>query len=357
MRYNTLILLAVLILTSCDPKRDMPEVGPSAVPVLTAMPEVKDIPVYIESIGLLHPSVSIDVYPQVSGMVTEVLVAEGQWVQEGTPLFQIDPRPYMIKVQEAQAQLSIDQAAFQSAQKKLGRFRDLAQKDLIPQTEWDDLESEGVRASATLLLDEARLDAAKLDLERCLLTSPIAGRVGKLDAHPGHLVASGQATPLVTLSKMDPLKVEFTITESEFRSMPKEAREMDIQILCLSDSCKKGAITFLDNQFDPQTGLILVRGNLINPDYLLRPGQSIKIRVPIVTRSNLTLIPQKAVRYNQSGPYVYVVQEDQTVALRQITLGEENGESVIVLENLTAADRVITDGHLRLFPGIKVEIN
>jgi multidrug efflux system membrane fusion protein len=359
MSIKSLFVIAgamALLLTSCASQQDTLPPQAAAIPVIATSPEVKDITVYMDSIGTLQPSVYMEIRPQTSGALTEVLVAEGQLVQRGTPLFVIDPKPYAIKVQEMEALLAIEHANLRAVNKKLERFRDLAQKDLIAETEWDELEAQHEKCQATIELNQARLETAKLDLEHCTLRSPIDGRIGKLDAHPGHLVASGQAAPLVTISKMDPLIIEFTVTEKEFQKLPRETLQVQMHSLCAKDSCQEGTVTFLDNQFDTKTGLLLIRGEAKNADGLLRPGQSVKVQVPVSVTPGAKLIPQKAIRYNQDGPYVYVVNDDMTVANRQIILGIEQGDSQIVLQGLDPTERIILDGHLRLSPGLKVEI-
>lgn len=327
-----------------------------AIPVIAAAPAIKDVTVYLESVGTLHPSVLLEVRPQVSGTIEKVLVKEGQTVRKGTPLFKIDPAFYEMKVSECEAVLAMDRAGFEAAQKKLERFRNLAQKDLMSQTEWDELEAHVAKSRASIDLDEARLNSAKLDLEHCTLRSPVDGRIGRLDAHPGLLVSGGQAAPLATVAKMDPLIVEFSVTEKEYSKIKSWDLPIEMQPLCSTGDCRAGTITFLDNHFDSKTGLLLLRGNVPNGEYLLRPGQSVRVRVPVSVAQDAKLIPQKAIRYNQQGPYVYVVQPDNTVALRQLILGDEQGTDQIIKEGVDAGELVIIDGHLRLSPGVKVEM-
>jgi multidrug efflux system membrane fusion protein len=359
MRKNSIISLAIIVsflLVGCETQKEASSIETPAVPVIATSPMIKEMTLYLESIGTMQPLVLMEVRPQIEGTLIEVLTSEGQWVVPGSPLFKIDPRPYLIKVQEAEAQLSIDQANLQVAHKKLNRFKPLAQKDLIAKTEWDDLEAEVERCQATLALDEARLDSAKLDLEHCSIQSPIAGRVGKLEAHPGFLVARGQEAPLATISQMNPLIVEFTVTEKEFPKISQETQKIEIKAICSSDPCKNGAVTFLDNHFDETTGLLLVRGKVLNEEYTLRPGQTVQVRIPVGSTKKAMLIPQKAIRYNQEGPYAYVVQSDMTVALRQLILGDEQESDQVVLQGLDPSDQLIVDGHLRLSPGLKVDV-
>lgn len=345
-----------LIVSGCNTEQNSTMREPQAVPVIAAAPVIKDVTIDLESIGTLSPSVFVEVRPQINGLLQDVLISEGEWVKEGTPLFKVDPVSYEIKVQEAKAHLAMDHANFNAVEKKAVRFENLAQKDLMSQTEWDELEAQVEKARATIALDQARLNSALLDLDHCTLKSPVEGRVGKLDAHSGLLVADGQATPLVTLSKMDPLIVEFTVTEKEFPKIQKESLKIELSSLCSTGLCQVGTVTFLDNHFDSKTGLLLVRGKVQNPDHTLRPGQTVRVRIPIAVEENAKLIPQKAIRYNQQGPYVYVVQKDMTVALRQIELGIEHGSDQIILSELDPSEFIVIDGHLRLSPGTKVEI-
>ncbi|MBA3957892.1 MAG: efflux RND transporter periplasmic adaptor subunit [Parachlamydiaceae bacterium] len=355
MKRITSLLLTGLVLTACEPPQETPKIEIPAVPVLVTTPAVKDIPLYVEALGTLTASVSAGICPQVNGLLTEVLVDEGSWVKPGTPLIKIDARPYAIKQQEAEAQLAIDRKTHESLVKKMERFKGLAQKDLLAQTEWDDLETEVAKSRALIDLSQARLNAAKLDLERCTIVSPIEGRVGKLSATEGALVTAGASNSLVTVVDLDPLYVDFYLTEREFASMPKSNLEISVKPLH-GDKEVKGQLTFLDNQFDSKTGLLLVRGTIANPEYTLRPGQNVKVKVPVSVVANAKQIPQKAVKYNQEGPYIYVVQADQTVISRPVLLGVEQGDQVMILEGLDAGEMVITEGHLRLAPGTKVEV-
>lgn len=357
MRRKLIILISLNLFSfGCTSKEETLHEERSLVPVSITSPQAKDITLYLESIGTLHPSVFMEIRSQTDGTLEEVLVKEGDWVEKGTPLFKIDPKLYRIKVQEAEAQLAMDLAELKRVQKKLERYRDLAKKDLMSQTEWDDLEAEKEKSEALVNLDQARLDSAKHDLDNCTLRAPALGRVGKLDAHPGQLVRSGQITPLGSLSTMDPLIVEFTMTEKEFPKIMKDSLQIELKPLFSSDPPKLGTVTFLDNHFDSKTGLLLIRGRVKNSDYSLKPGQSVRVRIPVTFIKNAKLIPEKTIRYNNQGPYVYVVKSDMTVEIRQITLGSEQGADQIVEEGLDPSETIILEGHLRLQPGLKVEI-
>ena len=131
---------------------------------------------------------------------------------------------------------------------------------------------------------------------------------------------------------------------------------MEVQATCSKEPCKQGTVDFVDNEFDPKTGLLLVHGTLANPEYLLRPGQTVHVRVPVAFENDVLVIPQKAIRYNQQGPFVYVVQPDMSVTVRQVKLGAERGFDQIILDGIESDEPVILDGHLRLSEGLKVEL-
>lgn len=345
------------LLTGCASEEHPLPNEPAPIPVIATIPEVKDITIYIESLGTLQLSEYSDIRPLVSGKIIKVFIDEGQMVKKGDPLFKIDPLPFEIKVHETESQFSVDHAELKAVQKKMSRYKDLAERDLISQTEWDDLKAQLQKTQAIAELDRSRIKAAYVELNDCSINSPLDGRVGKFAVSEGLQVSEGQTSPLVTISKLDPLIVEFYIPEKEFPLLPENNIAIKVTPLCSNSAeCNEGMVTFLDHQFDPKTGLLLVRGKVQNSLFALRPGQSVKVQIPVSTTNNAKLIPQKAIRYNQQGPYIYVINNDNTVAIRQLILGKEEGLDQIVLEGLEPEEKVVLEGHLRLAPGLKVDI-
>jgi multidrug efflux system membrane fusion protein len=267
---------------------------------------------------------------------------------------------YANKLQEAEAQLVQDRAALDTAQRKLDRHQNLVQQDLISKQEWDELKAQVAKNQGQVQADQARVTAARLDVARCTIISPVEGRAGKLQIHPGNLVNTIQTQPLVVLSQVDPLVVDFTLTEREYLSLKPEhlsgTYPIEISAFSRPDERSKGTLSFADTSFETQTGLLPMRGSLPNPLMQFMPGQNVRVYLPIAVLQAAKLVPQKAVKINQQGPYVFIVKADQTVELRQVKLGEERGASVIVNEGVSPGEIVVTDGHLRLAPGLKVEI-
>lgn len=348
------------MLSACSSQQDPSAFKLPIIPVHTAEVKLQDVPFYFQSPGMLRPALSVEIKPQTSGMLQTVHFTEGQFIKKGTLLFTIDPQSYVIRLHESEAQLAQNKVALDNARKKLDRYSSLAKKDLIPQQEWDEMHSLIAKHEAQIQGDEAKVAAARLDLQRCEITAPMTGRIGKLAVHPGNLIAAGQSVPLTTMANVEVLTVEFTITEREYHQLSPEHRRgnypIEIVSLCHPSETAKGSLTFLDNSFDPQTGLLLLQGKMVNTSHKFLPGQHVQVRIPIQIARDAIVVPQKAVKFNQHGPYVFVVSEEKTVDIRPIKIGDEIEDEVIVTEGLVPTEIVVTDGHLRLSPGLGVEI-
>lgn len=325
-----------------------------SIPVLGVQPKTSDIFLDLETIGTLRAIASIPIYPEMDGRLQEVLISEGEWVKAGTPLFKIDPQNYILKMNEAKAQIAIDEAAFAEAERKLARYNRLRDRAIISESEWDRHQTEVIKAANVVKLDQTRLEMIENDLERCTIVSPMDGRIGKIEAFAGHLISTKDA--LTRLLQMDPLLVEFSLTEQEFEKLQGTSHPFTVHPLYNSSNTFTGDITFIDNDFDSKTGQIFIRGKIPNPELALRPGQLVQIKVPFEMKKDALSIPEKAVKHNANGPYVYLLGADNTAELRNVAIGEGIGHEVIVLEGINDSDFVITEGHLRLYPGVKVEV-
>lgn len=362
MYYLTIILQITLgmMLIACSSQQEMEAFKPPIVPVHAVEVKTQNVPVYFDSLGTLKPAIWVEIKPQTNGMLQAAHFTEGQFIKKGTLLFTIDAQPYVISLRENEALLAQHKASLTSMQKKMDRYAGLANKELITLQEWDDMHSEIAKQEAQVQIDEAKVAAARLDLQRCEITAPMSGRAGKLNVHPGNLIYSGQTEPLTTLTNIEALTVEFTVTEREYQQLTAEHHRGNhpIEISSLSNPSEtaKGSLTFLDHSFNPTTGLLLLQAKMINTSHKFLPGQHVQVRIPIQTLLGEVVVPQKAVKINQQGPYVFVVKADKTVDLRPVKIGNEFDDKVIVLEGLAPEEIVVTDGHLRLSPGAGIEI-
>lgn len=363
MSYYSLIpaLLLAAFLVSCSSSEPQVESSKTAVPVFVSAVELRDLPIYVEAIGILHPQHYVEVRPQVNGTIQEVHFSEGQFVEKGAPLFTIDSEGYNIQLKEAQAQLLQHRAALTSAQKKKERYQELVSKQLISPQEWEELEAQVAQHEALTHGDRAKIAAARLNLKRCAITAPIAGQAGKLMLHAGNFASASQSAPLVTVSNTQQLIVEFPLTEKDFLQLPNNALQggLPLEIAALSQPEKqtKAVLTFIDSALDSQTGLMRLRGNFPN-EHRFTAGQHVRVRVPIQLIRNACVVPQKAIKINQQGPYLFAVKEDSTVEMRPLRLGCEVGsQNIAIMGGVAPGEPIVTEGHLRLAPGLKVEVN
>lgn len=354
------IILLALIVSACSSQPSQDGYKMPLIPITATEVKKQDVPLFFESLGQLKPSATVEVRPQVGGILKEVHLEGGQEVSAGDRLFTIDPEPYLIKLQEVEAQMAQNKATLQSAKKKLERYSTLSKKDLISKQDWDELETQVMKNEAILKADEAKVASATRDLNNCIIRAPIDGRAGKVTYHPGNLISASQSVPLVVLSDYDEIIVEFTLTEREFNQLTADHLNGTCPIEICSFANKKdkanGILTFLNNHFDSDNGLLLVQGKIPNHDEKYLPGQTVKVKLPLAVLEGVLVIPQKAVKINQQGPYVFVVKDDDSVETRQIKLGEDIGDEVVVTQGLAEGEKIVTEGHLRLAPGLKVEI-
>ena len=351
---NYLLLAFIFLLTACSSEqKPAASFEPPAVPVYATKPVRQDLPLHIEALGTLHAHHVVEVRPRIEGHITKVLVKEGEWVDEGKLLFELDARPLQARLEQAKADLLHQKAVLNASYKKMKRFETLANKELISKNEWEEIESAFLQAKAGLALHKARVGEEELELSYCKIYAPQAGRIGKIDIHPGHFASR---EPLAEIASVDSLQAQFFITEKEFCQLNEAMKNFECQLLSAPEKVVGGVLSFTDNQFDPRTGQILLTGSIDNINLELRPGMSVKVRLPVGTLENALLVPQKAVIQNSYGTFVYVVEPDGAAVMRQIKSGHELADLVAIIDGLTDEDLVITDGHVRIAPGAKVAV-
>lgn len=357
MKRYLLIFCVLPFLFACSKDNDTASFTPPAIPVIVTEVQLRDVPLYIDSIGTIKPAQSVDIRPEVNGRLLQVHFKEGDRVNKGDRLFTIDSTSYEIKLKEGEALLAQDRASLDSSIKKYDRYEKLSKKELVPQQEWEEIQASVEKGKATIAADEARVAAAKRDVDNCTIEAPIDGTIGRTSVDPGNLITALQTTPLVTLSLIDTLYIDFALTEKEFMQLQnREGMAIEVCPLCGISKKAHGVISYVDHQFDRKNGMVAVSAKIGNKQREFLPGQGVKVLIPINIITGAKLLPQKSVKVNQNGPYVYVVQEDNTVALRQVILGDEEGEDVVISEGVEPGEKVILEGHLRLAPGAKVEI-
>jgi multidrug efflux system membrane fusion protein len=332
--------------------------SPPAVPVLTSSVTVRDLPIYVESIGLLEPIQQVDIRPQVSGIVQEVHFKEGNQVVPGTPLLTIESESYAIQLMEAEAALAQQRSSLENAMRKKARYQELANKKLISAQEWDELSAQESLQRAQVRAAEARVATAQINLKRCVITAPIKGMSGKLSCCVGSYLSAAQPAAVVSVINSELLLVDFALTESEFRQLTAmESGKCRVEVESITPGGPKttAELSFVGSSFDAHTGLIQLRGQLDNAAHQFTPGQYVRVKVAVEMLHNVAIVPQRAIKINQQGSYLFVVKENSTADMRMVTTGREtDGGMIVVTAGIAPGERVITEGHLRLAPGMPV---
>ena len=332
---------------------------PPPVPVVVARAEPGDIGDYVTGLGTVTPINTVEVRTRVDGQLMTVAYREGEMVRRGAPLVEIDPRPFHVQLQQAEAQLLKDQAALQNARIDLERYESLIAKNAIAQQILQTQRATVAQDEATLKTDQAAIDSAQLNLDYCHITAPISGRIGLRLVDPGNMVSAAANTPLLVITQTQPISVIFTIPEqqvAEVRTALKAGRPLRVDAMDRdgTDILASGQLTTLDNQIDQTTGTLKLRATAPNRDEALFPNQFVNARMLVQERRGVTLIPNAAVQRNAHTTFVYVVQRDQTVAVRNVTLGTADAERSEVVLGISPNELVVIQGVDRLRPGSRV---
>lgn len=359
LSYNRLSMFLGLVfllglLSSCGKEEKISAPEEEKIPVIVEEPLVKDLTFYTEAIGYLTAAVSTEVRVATNGKIASILVNEGDTVSEGAPLLLIDPFEKEIKIEELKAQIALDDSSLKSAEKKLKRYQSLTNKGLIAESEWEELESALTRSKAILKLDEIKLKELEHELAHCTVTAPFDGIIGRFDLHKGDHVEKQAA--LFRIADLSILTVKFKMSEKDFLNLKDKPELVEVSCLCSGAPIGKANVTFIEPQFDKKSGLVLLKARLENQNLALKPGQKLKVKIPSSSLLEALTLPKKSIRYNQDGPYVYVVDKtSETAHQKKVVLGKEFDSKQVVLSGIDKDESVISEGHLRLYPGAKVK--
>lgn len=359
-RYALLVLF-VFAAAGCSSKNGSDQ-GPRQAPAVSVSAAVaveKDMPLQVRAVGNVQAYSTVQIKAQASGPLLGVFFKEGQDVRKGDPLFKIDPRPYGIALRQAESALARDRAQLTNAEDEVRRYADLAGKDFITKERYDELRSAADVFRASVKADEAAVDNAKLQLEYCAIAAPIDGRTGSLLVHPGNQVRAADTAALVVINQVSPIYVAFAVPEQYLPQIKtyKASGELKVEALPKGlDAAIPGVLTFVDNGIDPATGTVLLKAAFPNADRALWPGQFLNAVLTLTVEKQAVTVPSPAIQTGQSGTFVMVVKPDQTVEMRPVVVSRAVGDETVVASGLKAGETVVTDGHLRLVPGARVEI-
>lgn len=332
--------------------------GPQPVGVATA--GRGDVRVVLSGLGTVTPLAMVTVRTQIAGQLQQLGFREGQTVRAGDFLAQIDPRPYQVALEQAQGALARDQATLRNAQADLKRYQTLLAQDSISRQQVDTQAAAVRQAEGTLLTDQAGIDAARLNLTYCRITAPIGGRVGLRQVDAGNYVQTGDANGLVVLTQLQPISVLFALPEDDLPQVIRRMREASLPVEAHDRAnahlLATGRLETTDNQIDTSTGTVKLRAVFDNADTALFPNQFVNAKLLVDTHHGVVTIPPAAVQRGAPGSFVYLIRPDETVTVRPVTLGPQDGDAVEVSKGLEAGDRVVTDGADRLREDAKVTI-
>jgi membrane fusion protein, multidrug efflux system len=331
------------------------------VPVVITKVSRSSIPVYLNGIGNVTPYYTNIVKSRVDGQLMKVNFNEGDFVKEGQVLAEIDPRPFQVQLAMAQATLAHDQALLANANVDLKRYQELVKTDAIPSQQLDTQRALVAQYDAVIKQDQANIDNAQLQLVYAKVTAPISGVLGLRLVDPGNIVHASDANGIITITQVQPIAVLFTIPEDSLPQVVQKLRAgnhlpADAYNRDNSKKLASGTLMTLDNQIDSTTGTSKLKAVFDNKDNSLFPQQFVNVRLLVDTLTNQTVVPNVAVQNGQQGTYVYVVDGDSVVHLKQVQVGVTTATDADILNGIEDGDRVVVDGTDRLIEGATVRV-
>ena len=361
--FATIAIAAVISIRVAGDRADGATESASA-PAMMAMPVPvvpvikKTLPIYLDYPGRIESIRSIALQARVSGYIESQLAPDGADVKTGDLLYQIDPRDLRAAFDLATAQAQRDQASLEYAKASFGRGEELVKSGFVTKDAYDQRSSAMHQAEAGLVADRAAIEAAKLNLSYAEITAPFSGRLGRNQAAKGALVGPASGA-LNTLIELDPIYVAFNPSESDLADImtARASGKVDAEISLAGkpDAIRKGELTFIDNTVDKATGTIAARVTIANPDFVVLPGQYVRVRLHIRDEPDAFMAPQTALGSNQMGKFVYVVGAGDKAELRLLTLGPMDGDLVSVTKGLSEGERIIVGNLQKIGPGSPVK--
>jgi len=320
-----------------------------------------DIRVIVNALGTVTPLATVTVQTQINGQLTDVGFTEGQLVKKGDFLAQIDARPYEISKAQFEGQLAHDQGLLAQAQMDLARYQILTQQNSIARQQAEDQVFIVQQYQGTVKLDQAQIDAQSLNIAYCHIVSPVSGRVGLRLVDPGNYVQTTTSGGIAVITQLQPITVVFSVPEDDLPEIMPQMNSGATLAVTVYDRANlhelaTGKVSAVDNQIDTTTGTVKVRAQFDNADNALFPNQFVNARLLIKTLQNAVTVPTSAVQRGSPGAYVYVINADSTVSVRQISVGAIDGATAAVNSGLAVGDRVVVDGTDRLRDGLRVSV-
>lgn len=381
------IALVVFVVHRLDaPSQPRNSGPPPAVPVTAAIALHQDVPEIINAIGTVQSIDSVAVQPRVTGAITKIEFTPGQDVRAGQELFLIDPRPYQAALDQAQAQLAHDEGVLEEAQLDLNRYQTLEKQKSIAGQQAQDQVFVVQQDKGTVALDQANVEAARLNLEFCHIAAPISGRAGTLQGQLGNIVgpssgaqtggtvsSSGQtatssagssavgsaSNALVTIEQTQPIYVNFSIPQTALLDVKQNQAKASLEVRAYSQAGKlleKGKLAVIDNQVNTATGTVTMQASFANKAETMWPGEYVSVELIVGIRHDVVTVPAPAVMVGPSGDYVYVIGTDDKVARVNVQQTARQGGVAVIGKGVSAGQKVVSAGQVRLDDGTKVAV-
>src|SRR5215468_4236411 len=327
-----------------------------AVPVVATKATRGDIGVYLSGLGAVTPIYTVTVRTRVDGELVNVLYHEGDVVQKGDLLMEVDPRPYQAQLEQYEGQLVRDQAILENAKVDLARYKGLLAQNAIPEQQVATQQALVAQTEGVVRADQGQIDNAKLNLTFSKITAPITGRAGLRLVDPGNIIHAADANGLVVITQIQPISVIFTIPEDQLPAVRARVRagqtlRVDAYDRDIQKKLAQGTLTTFDNVIDQTTGTLRLRATFDNKDDALFPSQFVNVRLLVQQKHGVVLLNSAGIQRSGSNTYVFVVKPDSKVTLRNVTVGTTEGDQTEVTSGLQAGDTVVMTGVDKLIEG------
>jgi len=333
-----------------------------AVPVQVSAVEQKTMPIYLTALGTVTAYNTVTIKTRVDGQLMKVDFVEGQEVKASEPLFEIDPRPFQVQLEQAEGQMAKDQAQLKNAKADLQRYE--IAKEAVSQQQLDTAAANVANFEGAVKIDKAMIDSAKLNITYCKITAPLTGRIGLKVVDLGNIIHASDSNGLAVITQMKPISVLFSLSEDNIPKIVKamnggNGKQLNVDAFDRSFTTLLGTGTLLaiDSQIDPTSASVKFKATFPNEDGMLFPNQFVNARLLVNTIKDTVLIPSAAVQRSPTETFVYVIKEkgnDNVVEMREVKLGPAEGDMTSIVSGLAAGEKVVTDGVDKLQPGSKV---
>lgn len=353
-----LVLLFCATLMACGGTKAAPPPSTPPVPVIAATVVTRDMPVQVHAIGAVEAYSTVAVKTQITGELTGVYFQEGQEVKKGDLLFTLDKRPFEAEVKKQESNLARDKAQAELAHTQLKRYAALMKEGVIAKEQYDQYSSNADALDAAVEADKAAVENARVQLVYCSINSPINGKVGSILIHQGNMIKANDV-PLVNINQIEPIRVSFTVPEQYLAEIKRYSATGKLPVQATVPNDPKpatGSLSFIDNSVDQTTGTIKLKGEFVNRDRRLWPGQFVDVNLTLNRQPNAVVVPAAAVNTGQQGQYIFVIKPDMTVDARPVKVNRTTSGQAVIDSGVASGEQVVTDGQVRLVPGAKVQI-